>query len=861
MLLSAGILFLGNLYESVTWRGSPNGTIAIVECFLFTIFAIAALLWARAVQRERLRFEMLLAQLSADFTTACSDEAEAKIQKWLQILVSFFGVDRGAFLQLTSDGKALHRTFSTSAPGIESMPAYLQKDILPWFITQIEKGTIVNLPNASKGLPSEAIGEQEYTQQTGLKSLVAVPVVISQQGTFALTLSTLKSHRKWPESLFVRLRVVVVVFANALERMRAKAEEMRLNALVAGERRRLGEIVANVPGVVWEAWGRPDSAKQQIDFISDQVETLLGYRKEEWLSKPDFWLTVVHPADQAKAAQENAEIFASGKGGVQQFRWVAKSGRVLWMESHIAVVCDESGKAIGMRGITLDVTQSKEAEEAWVESERLNQSIADTMPSVLYLYDLVEQRNVYSNSQIMDLLGYTKDEIWLMGSNFRKNLMHPDDFARLPEHLRHFENMEGRSVLSLEYRMRHRNGNWRWIAGYETLYSRTDEGHPKLILGIAQDITARRLSEIALRESEELNRTVLDSLQSLIVILDGTGRILASNQQWRNWGPLAEEPDARIDTGSNYFETCEKSVIADDEKAAEALCGIRAVLAREKTQFRIEYECPQEDGALWFELLAFALRREEGGAVITHTDITWRKQAEEALQKSNAQIRELAGRIITAQEEERRRIARDLHDDLSQRLAVHTIDLSNIRREFASTDERLGQRLMALQEHAAELGDVTRLISHELHSPLVEYIGPIAALQTLCREFARLEDIMVEADLPEDIGQLSPEAALCLYRVTQETLRNVAKHAQASAVEVKLRRARREVILMIEDNGVGFDPEDPSLHSGLGLLSLRERVHLLRGTFSVTSNVGTGTRVTVHLPTEEVTEGAHHVSS
>ncbi len=135
---------------------------------------------------------------------------------------------------------------------------------------------------------------------------------------------------------------------------------------VSVARTRLAEVVANVPGVVWEAWGKPDAATQQIDFVSSYVVTLLDYEPAAWTSTANFWLGIVHPDDRDRAAREAAAIFESGAPGRSEFRWIARDGRVVWVESHSTVIADDDGRPLGMRGVTLDITARKrlEAERA-----------------------------------------------------------------------------------------------------------------------------------------------------------------------------------------------------------------------------------------------------------------------------------------------------------------------------------------------------------------------------------------------------------------------------------------------------------------------------------------------------------------
>ncbi|HSL55273.1 MAG TPA: ATP-binding protein, partial [Pyrinomonadaceae bacterium] len=155
--------------------------------------------------------------------------------------------------------------------------------------------------------------------------------------------------------------MTLLVAAVTSERHRAEAEKWKLGSELALHRRRVEDIVQHVPGVVWEAWGQPDTANQRIDFVSDHVETMLGYSAEEWLSTPNFWLSIVHPDDRERAAAEAAAIFASGKGGSSRFRWMHRDGHEVWVEAQSIVVCDESGP-VGMRGVTLDITAAVKAE-------------------------------------------------------------------------------------------------------------------------------------------------------------------------------------------------------------------------------------------------------------------------------------------------------------------------------------------------------------------------------------------------------------------------------------------------------------------------------------------------------------------
>lgn len=161
--------------------------------------------------------------------------------------------------------------------------------------------------------------------------------------------------------------MALILFAVIGEQKEADAEKLKLAAELRRHRQRVEDIVAHVPGVVWEAWGKPDEATQQIDFVSGYVEKMLGYSEQEWLSTPNFWLAIVCEEDRERAGNEAAAIFASRQGGISRFRWMTKDGDEIWVEAQSVVVCAEDGEPLGMRGVTMDITPAVRAEQERAE--------------------------------------------------------------------------------------------------------------------------------------------------------------------------------------------------------------------------------------------------------------------------------------------------------------------------------------------------------------------------------------------------------------------------------------------------------------------------------------------------------------
>jgi signal transduction histidine kinase len=228
-----------------------------------------------------------------------------------------------------------------------------------------------------------------------------------------------------------------------------------------------------------------------------------------------------------------------------------------------------------------------------------------------------------------------------------------------------------------------------------------------------------------------------------------------------------------------------------------------------------------------------------------------RRRAQSALRESYARIRDLAGRLINAQEAERASIARDLHDDVGQRVASFSIALGTLKRRLTGADEVVRADLASLQRETVALSKDLRLLSHELHPGLLQQLGLVEALRARCDEIEAESDLSVVLDVGADLGKVSDEVSLCLYRVAQEALRNVVNHARARTVRLSLARHDGHLDLRISDDGCGLPGGQVSSHHGLGLVSLEERVRMLGGTFTIDSSDSSGTTVSVSIPCDD----------
>ena len=221
-------------------------------------------------------------------------------------------------------------------------------------------------------------------------------------------------------------------------------------------------------------------------------------------------------------------------------------------------------------------------------------------------------------------------------------------------------------------------------------------------------------------------------------------------------------------------------------------------------------------------------------------EITERKRAEEALS-------DMTRRLIEAQERERARIARELHDDINQRLALLAIELNQLRNQRKDLPPEVRRRVHELLKQTSEIATDVQTLSHELHSSKLDYLGVVQAMTSWCKEFGERQELEIDFK-NHDVPKVAQEISLCLFRVLQEALNNAAKHSGVKRIEVQLQKQLGEIHLIVSDSGKGFDIEAATQSRGIGLTSMQERVRLVGGTIAIESKLMGGTTIHVRVP-------------
>ena len=280
----------------------------------------------------------------------------------------------------------------------------------------------------------------------------------------------------------------------------------------------------------------------------------------------------------------------------------------------------------------------------------------------------------------------------------------------------------------------------------------------------------------------------------------------------------------------------------EDREWAPAYCQSETLARRSHD---LEYRMMAADGrVVWLRDIATVTHDDPPRIHGIMVDITAQREAEQALRESYKQVQELARGLLTAKEAERTRIARELHDDVNQQLAVASSGLKGLQLNVPSALRHEVRRLSRTVDHTIE---TIRALSHELHPAVLQHTGLIGALRAQCTEFGRRHAIKTSLSV-EGVDEVRGELAVGLFRIAQEALHNVAQHARATTVTVTLERCATGLQLTIRDDGRGFAQARPGIPSGLGLISIEERAHLLGGDMELQSDPGAGTTLTVCVP-------------
>jgi len=550
---------------------------------------------------------------------------------------------------------------------------------------------------------------------------------------------------------------------------------------------------------------------------------------------PSRWKEVHRRGLAGEILRAHEDRFVRGDGSIQWITWDVRP----WFSD---------GQVGGIVIATEDVTARVEAKSALYEREERSDQVVRLANFGIFDHDH-RTGKVYWSPVMRGIYGLGPNEPGSLEAYIQ--LIHPEDREAVVKAIKQAHDPSGDHQFAMEHRLLYPDGSVRWVSFRSwTLFDHDGpERRPARTLGAMIDITKRKQAEEALKVSERRFASFMDNLHGFAWIKDAQGRYLYVNRLFQ------ESILKGLDwTEKTAFELWPADVAEqyelNDAQVRESRVPVHTVapfIQNGEVRHAIVSKFPIVDHQGAPVLL--------GGVAV---DITERKQAEEALQRNQLelhqkqeQLEELTSKLLAAQEHERRRIARELHDDVSQRLAALVLEVASLEQHPSAVSAEQGQCLRPLRERLEQLSDDVHTLAYRLHPSLLEHAGLRPAVEDHVHQVSRRTGLPIHLKILDVPNPVRLDQATCLFRVMQESVQNVVKHAQATTVTVQLRGSLKGIGLSIIDNGKGFDPQDlRTHHQGLGLSSMEERLRQLHGCFRIQSRPSHGTKVCAWVPYE-----------
>jgi PAS domain S-box-containing protein len=489
-----------------------------------------------------------------------------------------------------------------------------------------------------------------------------------------------------------------------------------------------------------------------------------------------------------------------------------------WLEYHLYP------SATGLSVLFQDITERKKEEEEWKTSDLRYRALIEQASDPIMITD--DKGNfLEANSSLCKLFGYSKEE--LLELNIA-SLLDPEELKEAP--IQFAALAAGQPVLR-DRRMVHKDGT---IIEVESNVKRTPDGR---LLAIARDITERKkAAKEILREKEILN-SIINSLPGVFLIREIHGKILRWNRQLEiiSGYSAAEIPELPAyhffeDENKQYMRQRVERLMREGKSSSE-------VVAVSKSGHRVP-----------FFLTAMMMPIEEKSCLLViGIDITERKKAEEELQRANEQLRHLSAHLHQVREEERKRIALEIHDELGQQLTALKMDLSWALNK-SSSEGRVFDKLSGMNKLIDQTIVTVRRISSELRPSILDDLGLADALIWQSIEFEKRYHIISRFYCPVTDLNINSSVVTALFRIYQESLTNVARHSQAKTVLGSLKMENDHLVLQVTDDGKGFDPQATGNKVTFGLMGIKERTLMMGGEYSILSGPDKGTVITVSVP-------------
>jgi PAS domain S-box-containing protein len=785
--------------EFSAWQHYKWHIIGIVSLCILEAVLIFALLAQRKKRRfaqraleERYRFEALISELSASLIHLPADEVGGHIHEGLRRVCEFLNTDLAVLSRYSPQTRTFQAEESYLAEELkDAVPA--DEKVLPvYFAEKMLKGELARFAGLGE-LPAEARSD---FQKMGIKSHLSLPI---GGGTLAaLSLSTLREERTWPDDLAQRLGLVGDVFANVLLRNRIETDLRLSREALRASQERLQAILDSSPAFVYikDLDGR-------YSLVNRQLEKLLQLSHEQILGRTDYDLFPKAQADTYRA--NDNQVLQTLEPVYFEETVLQNDGPRTYVS--IKVPLSERGAPYAICGISTDITQRKRAEEALRETEAKFRQLVESTKVIAWESDFKTNRFTYVSSHAFELFGY-EPESWYE-EDFWPHHIHPEDredaINTCLSLSQKFDNFD------FEYRMVASDGRVVWL--HDIVSVERDGKAPKRLRGYMIDFTERKRAEEQLRSSEALSTSVLASLSGSVAIIDKEGTIIGANKSnERRGSELGANRYANSSAGANYIEVLRRLATDGDTTAYRILNGVLSVIQGSRSEFSLEYSFRAPVGERWATMSVQPLLRPEGGAVISHMDTTDQKQAELDVQRHRQELAHVT-RVATmgeltaslAHEVNQPLTAIRANSQAAQRfLLTDTPDLDEVREIMADivADNRRAAEVVSRLRTLLKKGDL-EMTAQDLNS-IVE------GVVKLVRSDAVIKRIVIDLDLDPKVPPVIADRVQ-LQQVLLNLIMNAMDAMKDTSGEHRkliIRAARHDdgcVQVSIRDFGTGIE--------------------------------------------------------
>ncbi len=679
-------------------------------------------------------------------------------------------------------------------------------------------GTILDVNTTGLGMlgyTKEEVLQMKVTDFFKEEEMQAIPMTYNQLNPGESTLRQRNFKRKEGGFVLTEVRSQVLPDGNLLSIIRDLTERMEIQKQLRVSNENYSGLVNTIEGIVWEA----DAKSTQFSFVSRQAEQILGYPAEQWVTEKDFWPNHVHEADREWAVSYCAKYTKEKKSHDFEYRMIAADGRIVWLRDIVTVIV-ENDEPVKLRGIMIDITERKIIEKGLEDYKfALNQSsivdVSDSNGAIQYV-----------NENFCRISGYSLEELKGKDHRILKSGYHNK------EHYKDlWSTVTGGKVWRAEVKNKAKDGSFYWVDSTIIPFL-DDKGNPFQFITIRSDITKRKEAETQILNTLERYDILSKATSDTIWDWDVVNNVIIYNQGIiKNFGYKQTKV-------KNVKEWWDLNIHPDDRVRVQD--AFEAAFQKRKTVLQIEYRYRSADGnyrdILDRAFIIYGAGKKPGRMIGSMQDITNEKEIAFRIEKE----------VIDAQEREWNQIGMELHDNVNQILAASML-LMGLGKEKMERGQNAASIIHESEKHVGEAIAEIRRLSHQLAPVSVDNLSIEQVFESLIETVNDKKQVKIKLQIRgmKDI-HIPHNLQINLYRILQEQLNNIIKHAKASEVTVSFKKFKHLFVFKIADNGIGFNPEVYT--GGIGLENIKRRAKVFSGEFKLKTAPGKGCEITVEIP-------------